>query len=1089
MKYARSLLRLLSLLVALAAILVAAVTARSAPLTDTEKAIIAVLLGNKSSFYSIGGTVTYLASGKTLTLQLNGGSNLSISSNGGFTFSEDVMGGDNYQVTVLSQPAGQTCTVNNGAGSVEDDIKNVSVTCDSGSTYAAIIRGRTIDGYIQGANVFLDINGNGTLDSDEPSGTSGEGGRFEIGLNEEQAACKALAPVVADVPVGAIDETEGEVTEAYQMALPPGTEAIESGAEVFITPLTSILWAELYDLYNTGQIPGLSCSELESNPDAQQALQEKITEAIANAVSAYNIPKQDLLGDYIASGSNQSQRTAADIVEGLKWSLREKLRLEQLYPDAQRITVVFMRVTGSKFGDANAAPDEYGWYVDYSIFEEKLIRRGIVRLEDDLSIEQYIVFYRERYPRTMGPTGVNFDYARSLRLTDDPNNPYQCWGQEFARVEIEYGGWSDATPMGLGVLQFQIENETVMPVESFEECGPEVHQQPIFIQALAVTDWSRYREDGIYKEGTQYRYQGDDIPLPHLRGFAGDPEILTPKELISTLSNLPWRFFEPLSGAMVLEDKDLETDGQRIFIRKSSSGSWQRIERFDDGTSLEQWINGPASEESANVPFDTPVQCIDWDNAGVDPDCNLLPYHLVTTRVNGEGTVSPAGPLTLPEGERFRATLMASPGWEIGGTESTCGGSPHGLTFLSPPLTNDCVITINFVSTDDGESAECTDEDWVQLGADVLGEQVPAGDGDGAWSTGMNAVGTIIAEGARYNDEQGSHSGQVRVFEWSGAEWAQLGQDIAGSTRETMGWDVALDAAGDSLAVGAPCERAGCVGGYVRVFDFNGTSWVQRGEDIVGVAAGDREGWAVDISDDGLRILTLAERGTTGESRRLGRVRVYDWIDESWQQAGDTVVGPKEYSYPRVARLSNDGSHLIVGYVGADLVYENSAQVAVRTLVNDQWVLVGQPIEGTADVEAVLQNGTHLGLGVALSSTLSTIAFGSDQGLHVFDLENDRWTKRGGTILGPDSNSAQLGWGIELRNSGNTVVASAIDGSMGVWVWTDSTWVQKGSWLGQGGTGARDIGASADGSKLVLAQQGFNARQGRLQAFEFSGCP
>ena len=78
MKHARSLLRFQSLLIALTAILVVAVTARSAPLTDTEKAAIVILLGKNYDF------------------------------------------GD-------------------------------------------VIKGRTIDGYLQGATVFLDINGNGTL--------------------------------------------------------------------------------------------------------------------------------------------------------------------------------------------------------------------------------------------------------------------------------------------------------------------------------------------------------------------------------------------------------------------------------------------------------------------------------------------------------------------------------------------------------------------------------------------------------------------------------------------------------------------------------------------------------------------------------------------------------------------------------------------------------------------------------------------------------------------------------------------------------------------------------------------------------------
>ena len=79
-----------------------------------------------------------------------------------------------------------------------------------------------------------------------------------------------------------------------------------------------------------------------------------------------------------------------------------------------------------------------------------------------------------------------------------------------------------------------------------------------------------------------------------------------------------------------------------------------------------------------------------------------------------------------------------------------------------------------------------------------------------------------IAIGARYNDEGGNYSGQVRVFEWSGAAWEQLGQDMAGAAGETMGWDVALDADGDTVVVGAPCERGGCSSGYVRVYDLAG---------------------------------------------------------------------------------------------------------------------------------------------------------------------------------------------------------------------------------------------------------------------------
>jgi len=48
----------------------------------------------------------------------------------GFTFGVKVQFGDTYGVTVLSNPAGLSCTVANGAGTMGDtDVSNIAVTC------------------------------------------------------------------------------------------------------------------------------------------------------------------------------------------------------------------------------------------------------------------------------------------------------------------------------------------------------------------------------------------------------------------------------------------------------------------------------------------------------------------------------------------------------------------------------------------------------------------------------------------------------------------------------------------------------------------------------------------------------------------------------------------------------------------------------------------------------------------------------------------------------------------------------------------------------------------------------------------------
>ena len=75
----------------------------------------------------IGGTVSGLAPGSTLTLINNKVDALSVRGNGAFAFTAKVSSG--YSVTIGAQPNGQTCTVSNGVGTAQGDVTSVSVTC------------------------------------------------------------------------------------------------------------------------------------------------------------------------------------------------------------------------------------------------------------------------------------------------------------------------------------------------------------------------------------------------------------------------------------------------------------------------------------------------------------------------------------------------------------------------------------------------------------------------------------------------------------------------------------------------------------------------------------------------------------------------------------------------------------------------------------------------------------------------------------------------------------------------------------------------------------------------------------------------
>lgn len=80
--------------------------------------------------YTVGGTVSGLAVGKSLMLAGANGDNAVVNASGAFAFPTALVAGLPYAVTVTGHPAGQTCTVQNGSGTIAAaNVTNVAITC------------------------------------------------------------------------------------------------------------------------------------------------------------------------------------------------------------------------------------------------------------------------------------------------------------------------------------------------------------------------------------------------------------------------------------------------------------------------------------------------------------------------------------------------------------------------------------------------------------------------------------------------------------------------------------------------------------------------------------------------------------------------------------------------------------------------------------------------------------------------------------------------------------------------------------------------------------------------------------------------
>ena len=111
---------------------------------------------------------------------------------------------------------------------------------------------------------------------------------------------------------------------------------------------------------------------------------------------------------------------------------------------------------------------------------------------------------------------------------------------------------------------------------------------------------------------------------------------------------------------------------------------------------------------------------------------------------------------------------------------------------------------------------------WNQLGDDINGEAAYDNSGN---SVSLSSDGSIVVIGASGNDANvpNSNSGHVRIYQYNGSLWNQLGQDIDGEGANNFsGKSVSLSSNGTIVAIGAHRNDGnGSFSGHVRVYQLN----------------------------------------------------------------------------------------------------------------------------------------------------------------------------------------------------------------------------------------------------------------------------
>lgn len=164
-----------------------------------------------------------------------------------------------------------------------------------------------------------------------------------------------------------------------------------------------------------------------------------------------------------------------------------------------------------------------------------------------------------------------------------------------------------------------------------------------------------------------------------------------------------------------------------------------------------------------------------------------------------------------------------------------------------------------------------------------------------------------------------TNRGEVYVYQRSGNTWTQRGQTLQGvNNYDEFGFDVSINNNGNTIAVGIkgwdsnPNNTTYEIG-QTAIYDWNGSQWVQRGIAIQGADFFDQCGYAVSLSGDGNRI-AVGYRASTLAFTGGGQVRVFDWNGSAWVQNGDPILGDGTNVFcGHSVGLSDDGVVLGVG--------------------------------------------------------------------------------------------------------------------------------------------------------------------------------
>ncbi|OCH13162.1 hypothetical protein A6E05_08505 [Aliivibrio sp. 1S165] len=463
------------------------------------------------------------------------------------------------------------------------------------------VSGKVIDGYVVGANVFLDLNNNGLHDRGEPFNKSDENGDYKMSLSNADYECLQWVPTIVQVPVGAMDLDLGVVTEAYEMIIPPTYDPLANSSSRHATPLTTMLWNSVSaNKTSADSAVGMTCAEIKTNVNAQNIARIALHDSISFVEIQYGVTEEDIYSDFVARGDVETHEKAMKIVKGLKKSYPESIEIRHQYPEAWHASVNYY------FTNDNTRNLDK-WYRNIQVVGNIDMIATTYRMEDDLSTEMYLVYesFQEANEKfTYNPTGYKHElisFNSTAALSTDGNGDYIVG--EYDCVQSESIGVTNQQGENIGDIKSITNSYTLHNVtDPKTECSS-FDSNLIDDQSVSQNEYNRNSLNQLAKSNS-YVFNASN-PAPHgwvdfKNTFVDVNEVV---EFVDSYSN-DFDTNDTEGASNTARYINYMDNNNEVYINKSiidNDGviglSCNRTTRFADGSEL---------------LFETSTDCVNW---------------------------------------------------------------------------------------------------------------------------------------------------------------------------------------------------------------------------------------------------------------------------------------------------------------------------------------------------------------------------------------------------------------------------------------------------------------------------------------------